>query len=112
MSINGRRMPRPPLARVTTLALLVPCDFCWAAPAISCTDAGQHYARFLCIYRSGILDAPGLATASKAAPYISAGAIVPHAQMPRSSHPNNGSDHSCQPQSLSHRTSVRRSHKP
>jgi hypothetical protein len=79
MSIDGRRTPRPPLAGVATLALLVSCDFCWAAPAIPCTDAGQHYARFLCIYRRGILDAPGLAAVSKAAPYISAGAIVPNA---------------------------------
>jgi hypothetical protein len=79
MSIDGRQEPRQPLARVTTLALLVPCGFCWAAPATPCTDVGQHYARFLCIYRSGMLDAPGLAAVSKAAPYISAGAIVPNA---------------------------------
>jgi hypothetical protein len=79
MSTDGRRAPRPLLARVTTLALLVPCGFCWAQPGTPCTDVGQHYARFLCIYRRGILDAPGLAVVSKAAPYISAGAIVPHA---------------------------------
>ena len=59
MSIDGRQAPRPPLGRVTTLALLVPCEFCWAAPATPCTDAGQHYTRFLCIYRRGILDTPG-----------------------------------------------------
>jgi hypothetical protein len=80
MSIDRRRAPRAPLARATpVLALLVPCDFCWAAPATPCTDAGQHYARFLCIYRRGMLDAPGLVAISKAAPYISAGAIVPNA---------------------------------
>jgi hypothetical protein len=78
MSIDGKRAPRPPLGRATTLALLVPCGFCWAEPATPCTDAGQHYARFLCIYRRGILDTPGLAAVSKAAPYISAGAIVPN----------------------------------
>ena len=79
MSIDGRRAPGPPLARITTRALLVPCGFCWAEPTIPCTDAGQLYARFLRMYRRGILDAPGLAAVSKAAPYISAGAIVPDA---------------------------------
>jgi hypothetical protein len=58
------------------LALLVPCGFCWAEPGTPCTDAGQHYARFLRIYRRGILDAAGLATVSKAALYITAGTIV------------------------------------
>jgi hypothetical protein len=67
------------VARITTRALLVPCGFCWAEPATPCTDAGQHYARFLRMYRRGILDTPGLAAASKAAPHISAGAIVPNA---------------------------------
>jgi hypothetical protein len=79
MSIDDRRTPGTPLGRITTLALLVPCGFCWAEPAAPCTDAGQHYARFLRMYRRGILDAPGLAAVSKAAPYISAGAIVPDA---------------------------------
>jgi hypothetical protein len=78
MNIDDRQTPRAPLARATTRALLVPCDFCWAAPTIPCTDAGQHYARFLCIYRRGILNAPGLVAVTKAAPYISAGAIVPN----------------------------------
>jgi hypothetical protein len=44
-----------------------------------CTDAGQHYARFLRVYRRGILDATGLAAVGKAAAYITAGAIVPDA---------------------------------
>ena len=78
MSIVDRPAPWPPLTRATTLALLVPCEFCWAAPATPCTDAGQHYARFLSIYRRGILNAPGLAVVSNAAPYVSAGAIVPN----------------------------------
>jgi hypothetical protein len=79
MSIDGRQAPCPPLTRATTLALLVPCGFCWAPPATPCTGTGQHYARFLHIYRRGMLDTPGLAAVSKAAPYISAGAIVPNA---------------------------------
>ena len=79
MSIDGRQASHPPLARISTLALLVPCPFCWAAPGAPCTDAGQHYARFLCIYRRDILDAPSLAAVCKAAPYISAGAIIPNA---------------------------------
>jgi hypothetical protein len=79
VSVDGKRAPRPQLAGITTRALLVPCGFCWAEPATPCTDVGQHYARFLRMYRRGILDAPGLAAVSKAAPYISAGAIVPNA---------------------------------
>jgi hypothetical protein len=82
MSINGRWAPHPPLpptSRPAALALLVPCGFCWAEPGTPCTDAGQHYARFLRIYRRGILDAPGLAAVTKAATYISAGTIVPNA---------------------------------
>jgi hypothetical protein len=57
----------------------VPCGFCWAEPGTPCTDVGQHYARFLRIYRRGILDAPGLATVSKAVAYVTAGTIVPDA---------------------------------
>jgi hypothetical protein len=83
MSIDGRRAPGTPLARITTRALLVPCGFCWAEPATHCTEAGQHYARFLRMYRRGILGAAGLAAVSKAAPHISAGAVVPSALMPR-----------------------------
>jgi hypothetical protein len=61
------------------VALLVPCGFCWAEPGTPCADAGQHYARFLRVYRRGILDAADLATVSKAAPYITAGTLVPDA---------------------------------
>jgi hypothetical protein len=80
MSIDGRWAPHPSpprASRPAALALLGPCGFCWAEPGTPCTDAGQHYARYLRIYRRGILDAAGLAAVSQAAPYISAGAIVP-----------------------------------
>jgi hypothetical protein len=56
---------------------MVPCGFCWAEPGTPCADAGQHYARFLRIYRRGILDAADLATVSKAVAYVTAGTIVP-----------------------------------
>ncbi len=59
------------------LALLVNCGFCWAVPGTPCTDAGQHYARYLRAYRRGFLDAADLADVSAAAPYISAGTIIP-----------------------------------
>jgi hypothetical protein len=88
MSIDGRWAPRPPTPTplpVSALALLASCGFCWAQPGTPCTGIGQHYARYLRIYRRGILDAAGLAAVCKAAPYITAGAIVPNAQMPRSS---------------------------
>jgi hypothetical protein len=78
-SMTAPLADRPPLARITTRALLVPCGFCWAEPATPCTDVGQHYARFLRMYRRGILGTPGLAAVSKAVPHISAGAIVPNA---------------------------------
>jgi hypothetical protein len=84
MSIGGRWAPHPPTpfpTRVTSLALLAPCGFCWVRPGVSCTDAGQHYARYLRIYRRGILDAAGLAAVSEAAPYITAGAIIPEARL-------------------------------
>ena len=87
MSIDGRWAPHPsPPAEScpAALAMLAPCGFCWAEPGTPCTDVGQHYARFLRIYRRGILDAAGLAAVSKAAVYISAGTVVPDAQMPRS----------------------------
>jgi hypothetical protein len=80
MSFDGRWAPHPspsPISRPAALALLVPCGFCWAEPGTHCTNVGQHYARFLRIYRRGILDAPGLAALSKAATYISAGTIIP-----------------------------------
>lgn len=86
MSIDGRRMPRPAPAepwRPAALALLAPCGFCWAKPGTSCTSTGQHYARYLRIYRRGILDAAGLATVTKAAENATADTIVPHALMPR-----------------------------
>jgi hypothetical protein len=87
MSIDGRWVPRPgtPTPAVdsaASLALLAPCGFCWAEPGTPCTDAGQHYARYLRIYRRGILDAAGLAAVSKAAPYITAGAIIPETSNP------------------------------
>jgi hypothetical protein len=82
MSTDGRWAPHPspsPAPRPAALALLAPCGFCWAEPGTPCTDAGQHYARFLRIYRRGILDASGLAAVSKAAAHVTAGAIVPDA---------------------------------
>lgn len=50
-------------------------------PGTPCTDTGQNYARYLRIYRLGVLDAAGLAAVSKAAPYITAGTIVPDARL-------------------------------
>jgi hypothetical protein len=47
-----------------------PCRNLMAHPGALCTDAGQHYARFLCICRRRILDAPGPAALSQAAPNI------------------------------------------
>jgi hypothetical protein len=87
MTIDGRWAPRPPIlppvaVSLASLALLAPCGFCWAEPRIPCTESGQHYARYLRIYRRGVLDAAGLAAVSKAAPYITAGAIVPEAGNP------------------------------
>jgi hypothetical protein len=80
MSIDGRWVPRssaPVQRSVAPLALLAPCGFCWAQPGTPCTDAGQHYARYLRIYRRGILGAADMAAVSKAAPYTTAGTIVP-----------------------------------
>lgn len=80
MSIDGREAPHAPAlypSRLASLALLAPCGFCWAQPGTACADDGQHYARYLRIYRRGILDAAGLAAVSKATAYISAGAIIP-----------------------------------
>lgn len=67
--------PMPP--RVASLALLAPCGFCWAEPGTPCADTGQHYARYLRIYRRGVLDRASMAAVSKAAPYITVGTIVP-----------------------------------
>jgi hypothetical protein len=80
MSIGGRWAPRPPTPHPTpiaSLALLAPCGFCWAQPGTPCTDTGQHYARYLRIYRRGVLTAAGMAAVSMAAPYITAGTVVP-----------------------------------
>jgi hypothetical protein len=84
MSIGGRWAPLPPAprpCRVTLLALLAPCGFCWAEPGTPCTDTGQHYARYLRIYRRGVLTAAGMTAVSKAAPYLTAGTIVPDARL-------------------------------
>jgi len=84
MSIDGRWAPHPSPPGTScpaALALLAPCGFCWAEPGTPCTDAGQHYARYLRIYRRGILDAAGLAAVSNAAPHISAGTIVPESTL-------------------------------
>jgi hypothetical protein len=84
MSIDGRWAPNPSAphpSRISSLVLLAPCGFCWAEPGTTCTEAGQHYARYLRIYRRGILNAAGLAAVSAAAPYISAGTIVREAQL-------------------------------
>jgi len=84
MTIDGRRAPHPPgplpvAVSFSSLALLAPCGFCWTQPGTPCTDTGQHYARYLRIYRRSILDAAGLAAVCKAAPYITPGAVVPNA---------------------------------
>jgi hypothetical protein len=87
MSIDGRWAPHsspPGTSHPATLALLAPCGFCWAEPGTPCTDVGQHYARFLRIYRRGILDTAGLAAVSKATAYITAGTIIPDAPLPKS----------------------------
>ena len=85
MSIDGRWTPHSPpqgTSRLSALALLAPCGFCWAEPGTPCTEVGQHYARFLRIYRRGILDAAGLAAVGKATEFISAGTIIPDAPLP------------------------------
>jgi hypothetical protein len=64
-----------------SLALLAPCGFCWAEPGTPCTDTGQHYARYLRIYRRGVLDTVGMAAVSRAAPYTTAGTIVPDGRL-------------------------------
>jgi hypothetical protein len=69
----------PRTSRPTSLALLAPCGFCWAEPGTPCTDTGQHYARYLRIYRRGILNAADLSTVSKGVAYVTAGTIVPDA---------------------------------
>jgi hypothetical protein len=84
MSIDGRWASRPTapiVASAESLALLAPCGFCWAEPGTPCTDAGQHYARYLRIYRRGVLDTASFAAVSKAAPYITAGAVVPDVRL-------------------------------
>jgi hypothetical protein len=40
-----------------------------------------HYARYLRIYRRGVLNAAGMVAVSKAAPSITAGTIVPDARL-------------------------------
>ncbi len=83
MRIHTRRAPHPPTpsaSRLASLALLAPCGFCWAQPGTTCTEDGQHCARYLRIYRRGILNAAALAAVSNAAPYISAGTIIPQAR--------------------------------
>jgi hypothetical protein len=80
MSIDGRWAPRPlaPTVRsAVSIALLAPCGFCWAEPGTPCIEAGQHYARYLRVYRRGVLDTAGMAAVSQAAPYTTAGTIVP-----------------------------------
>jgi hypothetical protein len=84
MSIGGRWAPHPPTpnpSSAASLALLAPCGFCWAQPGTPCTDAGQHYARYLRIYRRGVLDTAGMAAVSRAASYITVGTIVPEARL-------------------------------
>ena len=84
MSIDGRWAPHPSPPRIShpaALALLAPCGFCWAESGMTCTEAGQHYARYLRIYRCGILNAAGLAAVSATAPQISAGTIVPESRL-------------------------------
>jgi hypothetical protein len=61
------------------LALLVNCGFCWAIPGTPCTEAGQHYARYLRAYRRGLLDTADLADVSAVPAYITAGTVVPDA---------------------------------
>jgi hypothetical protein len=82
MSIDGRWAPHPLPPHTShpgALALLAPCGYCWAEPGATCTQTGQHYARYLRIYRRGILDAADLAAISNAAPQITAGTVVPEA---------------------------------
>jgi hypothetical protein len=84
MSIDRRWAPHPAPPHTSppaALALLAPCGFCWAEPGTTCTEAGQHYARYLRIYRRGVLDAAGMVAVSEAAPYITAGTIVPDARL-------------------------------
>jgi hypothetical protein len=81
---TGRWAPPPPPADEpgpVALALLVDCGFCWAVPGTPCADDGQHYARYLRAYRRGLLTSAGLATVSNAAPYITAGTVVPDKQL-------------------------------
>jgi hypothetical protein len=67
---------------LATIALVVPCGFCWAAPGAPCAIARQHYARYLRAYRRGILGGTGLAIVSNTSPYITAGTLVPDAPAP------------------------------
>jgi hypothetical protein len=58
------------------LALLVWCEFCWAAPSTACGDDGQHLTRYLRAYRRGLIGRDHLAAICRALPHLSAGQVV------------------------------------
>lgn len=66
-------------AELAGLALRVPCGFCWAPPGTACAKEGQHLARYLRVYRRGLISRELMSAACLLLPVSSAGQIVTQA---------------------------------
>jgi hypothetical protein len=70
----------PWLAR--TLAMMVPCGFCWAEHNKACTSEGQHLERYLRAYRRGLISREAMQAVCATLGPISPGKLVPDKHVP------------------------------
>jgi hypothetical protein len=59
-----------------SLALMVPCGFCWAVPGTACSEDGLHLARYVRAYRRGLISQEALAVVCEALLQVSSGQVV------------------------------------
>ncbi len=65
-------------AERAAVVLLVWCGFCWAAPGAACTNQGQHMARYLRVYRRGLVGRDDLTAVCRFGALRQEGMTAPH----------------------------------
>ncbi len=68
-------------AERAAVVLLVWCGFCWAAPGAACTNQGQHMARYLRVYRRGLVGRDDLTAVCRSLP-VASGQVVADMRAP------------------------------
>ena len=70
-----------------TLAMMVPCGFCWAEANKACASEGQHFERYLRACRRGLISGEAMRAVRATLGPVSAGKLVLDTDVPTSGQP-------------------------